>query len=148
MIKIFIDTDVILDLLAKREPFYFHAAQLFSLIENKMVPAFVSPLSFSNLYYILRRQSDRKIALKSLQKLRLLVEMTPIDSKAIDLALLSDFKDFEDAIQNFTAFNNKIDFIITRNVKDYKSSALNIATAKEFLEIYKSRIQMDDGETK
>lgn len=133
MKKIFIDTDIILDLLTKREPFYNNASLLFSLIDKGKIKAFSSSLIFSNLYYILRKVKGSKQTIKILQKLSTLIEILSVDSKIITLSLQSEFKDFEDAIQYYTAIENNVPVIITRNVKDFKPAKIKILTPDEFL---------------
>ena len=135
MKKIFVDSDVILDLLAKRDPFYPYAAELFSLVDKGKIKAHVSAIIITNLHYVLRKMTDKEQAIKSLQKFKLLVKILPVDEKIIDLALASDFKDFEDSIQYFVAKENKIDFLLTRNKKDYKTADITILTPQEFLNI-------------
>ena len=135
MNKVFIDTDIILDLLAKRDPFYYHSASLFSLIESGKLRGFVSSLIFSNLYYILKKHNTRKDTIEILKKLKVMITVLPVDDKIIDRALLSDFNDFEDAIQYYTAKTNNIDYIITRNIKDYKSSDIKALSADQLLNI-------------
>ena len=132
--KLFIDTDIILDILAKREPFYSPAAQLFALIEEKKVDAFTTPVVFSNLFYILSKFKSRNYAHSNLRKLRLLLTIIQIDEKVIDLAQNSEFKDFEDAIQFYAAKFHNLDFIITRNVKDFVSKEIVILTAEDYIE--------------
>ena len=136
--KLFIDTDIILDILAKRDPFYDSAAQLFTLIDEKKVEAFTTPVVFSNLFYILSKLKSREFAHSSLRKLRLLLSIIEVDEKVIDLALNSEFKDFEDAIQYYSAKFNDLEFIITRNVKDYVSKDLTVLTAEEFIERFEA----------
>ncbi len=133
MIELFVDSDIILDLLAKREPHYLHAARLFTLIDQNEVIAYTSPLIFANLHYLLKKQSSNLLALKSLRKLKTLINILSIDEKVIEQSLNSEFNDFEDAIQYFTAINNGITLIITRNKTDYKRSKIDVLTAEEFL---------------
>ena len=137
MKKVFVDSDIILDLLAKREPFYQYAAELFSLVEKGKITAHVSPIIITNLHYVLCKLKTKVQAIKSLQKLKLLVKILPIDEKIVELALASDFKDFEDAIQYYTAKENGIDYLLTRNKKDYKKAVITVMTAEEYLEILK-----------
>ena len=137
--RIFIDSDIILDLLAKREPFFRFSAEIFSLVDSKKIIAYVSPLIFANLYSILRKLRSREVAGESLNKLKLLLKILPIDEKIIELALLSEFNDFEDAIQYYTAKENGISYLITRNKKDYKQTDLIICTAEEYLSMWKSK---------
>jgi predicted nucleic acid-binding protein len=131
--NIFVDSDVILDLLAKREPHYIHAANLFTLIDQKEINAFTSPIVFANLHYLLKKLTSNTTALKSLRKLKTLISTLPVDEKIIEQSLNSEFTDFEDAIQYFTAVNNRINIIITRNKTDYKKSKISVLTAEEFL---------------
>ena len=135
MIKTFVDSDIILDLLQERKPFFKDALTLFALIEKGNIQGYVSPLIFSNLYYILRKFRNAKFAVSSLLRLKLLVKILPINEKIINLALSSDFKDFEDAIQYYSVLENNIPHLITRNKKDYKKSDLVICNSKELLKI-------------
>jgi predicted nucleic acid-binding protein len=140
VIKLFVDSDIILDLLAQREPHYIHAAKLFTLIDKEKVIAYTSPLIFANLHYLLRKQTSNVSALKSLRKLKTLVNILPIDERVIDQSLNSEFNDFEDAIQYFTAVNNGIALIITRNKTDYKRSKIDVLTAEEFLKSFMTKV--------
>ncbi len=137
MKKIFVDTNIVIDLLSRREPFYEESAELFSLADKKIVDLSISSLTIANTGYILSRQIDFKKTKEVLRKLRLLVNVFPFNDKIIDLALNDDlFKDFEDSIQYFTAIENDQDLIITRNLKDFKQSKLPVMTARQFLEIF------------
>lgn len=136
MIKLFIDSDIILDLLAEREPHYVHAARLFSLIDQNKITGYTSPLIFANLHYLLKKHTTNLLALKSLRKLKTLISILPIDERVIEQSLNSEFNDFEDAIQYFTAVNNGITQIITRNKTDYKRSKIDVLTAEEFLKTF------------
>jgi predicted nucleic acid-binding protein len=134
MENVFIDTDVIIDFLINRKPFSTDAAKLFSLIDQKKIKGCVSSLSFSNLYYVLRKLGTHKKVINGLQELSELVDILKVDSETIKSALFSDFKDFEDSIQYFTAQDyKKIDCIITRNVKDYKDISLPVMTPGTYL---------------
>ncbi len=137
MKELFVDTDIILDLLGKREPFYKYAAELFSMIERGIIHAYVTPVIFANLYYILCKQIGKEQALKNLQKLKLLVKILPVDERTIELALNSGFTDFEDAIQYYSSKCNGIKYLLTRNKKDYKKSDITIMSAEEYLVILK-----------
>lgn len=133
MKKVFVDSDIILDLLAKREPNYIYAAKLFTLIDQQKVVGFTSPIVFANLHYLLKKNTTNLSALKSLRKLKTLINILPVDERVIEQSLNSDFSDFEDAIQYFTAVNNGINLLLTRNKVDYKKSKIPVATAEEFL---------------
>src|SRR5687767_9658993 len=101
--KIFLDTDVALDHLADRQPFAEYAHRLLALGETGEVTICASSLSFSNLYYILRKLRGHTDALVVLRKLKLLVRVSAVSEAEIQSALSSTFKDFEDAIQHFAA---------------------------------------------
>lgn len=136
MKKIFVDSDIILDLLGRREPFYKYAAELFSLVEKGKIKAHVSPIIITNLHYVLSRLTTKDQAIKKLQKLKLLVKILPVDEKIIELAFASEFKDFEDAIQYYVAKENGIDYLLTRNKEDYKKADITIMTAEEYLKLF------------
>lgn len=139
MEKVFIDSDIILDLLQERAPFFKDSIKIFTLIEKGVIRGYVSPLIFSNLFYILRKFKNSRFAISSLFRLKLLVKILTINEKIVDLALSSSFPDFEDAIQYYTALENNIPNLITRNKKDYKESDVIICNPKEFLTIIESK---------
>ena len=134
MERIFVDTDVVLDLLSARDPHYQHAAELFSLSDKGKISLYISALSFANLNYILSKQITQTKARKLLLKFKTLVQVLPVDDKIIDLSLVSDFTDFEDAIQHHTAVENDIKILLTRNIRDYKKADITIMTAQEYLQ--------------
>ena len=132
--KIFLDTDVVLDHLADRQPFAEYAHRIFALAETGGLTACVSSLSFSNLYYILRKLKGHADALALLGKLKLLVRVSAVSKSEIQSALSSSFKDFEDAIQHFAAkAEGGISAIVTRNRDDYSASEIPVLSPDEFL---------------
>ena len=133
MKRIFPDTNIILDLLAYRMPFYIEAAELFSLADKKQIKLSVSSLCLADTHYILSKQNQEMEVRKILRKFKVLVNVLPLDDKITDLALNSEFRDFEDAIQYYTALENDQDLIITRNQPDFKECKLPIMTAGEFI---------------
>ncbi len=137
MDHILVDTNIVLDLLAKRKDFYKEAQILFSLSDKKKVTLYVSSLTIANIYYILSQQMKMQNVRKILRQFKLLVKTLPMNEKIIDLSLESEFKDFEDAIQYYTAIENNIKIIITRNLKDFKRSTIPVLTAKAYLELRK-----------
>ena len=90
------------------------------------------------LVYIIRKYKSEKEVIKTLNKLKLLVNILPVDERIITLALASDFKDFEDAIQYYAAMENNLEIILTRNIKDYKKAKIIVITAEEYLK-YRER---------
>jgi predicted nucleic acid-binding protein len=134
MKKLLIDTNIVLDLLAKREPFYADSAKLFSLADKKQVKLTVSSLTIANTHYTLMRVKNPNESKSILRRLKLIAEVLSLDDKIIGLALNdTDFDDFEDAIQYFSALENNIDIIITRNLKDFKKSILPVMTVGQCL---------------
>jgi predicted nucleic acid-binding protein len=132
--KIFLDTDVALDHLADRQPFADYAHRLFALAETGELTVCLSALSFSNLYYILRKLEGHSKALALLGKLKLLVRVSAVGEAEIQFALAASFKDFEDAIQHFTAkAEGGVSAIITRNKADYVGSEIPVLSPDEFL---------------
>ena len=132
--KIFLDTDVALDHLADRQPFAEYAHRLFALAEKAEITLCLSALSFSNLYYILRKLVGHGEALALLGKLKQLVRVSAVGEAEIQSALANSFKDFEDAIQHFTAkAEGDVRAIITRNKADYAGSEIPVLSPDEFL---------------
>ena len=131
--KLLIDTNVIIDLLAKREGFYRDAQELFTLADEKNILLFISSLTLANTHYVLSKYQNANEARKTLIRFKVLAEVLPLEDKIIDLALVSNFNDFEDAIQYYTALDNKLDIVITRNKKDFKNAEIPVFTVKEYL---------------
>ena len=133
MTKAFVDTDVCLDLLSGRKPFYRAAEKLFSLADKGKLKLYVSAVSFANMDYLLRKQYTGAGSRQILANFKTLVHVLPVDDKSIELAIASDFADFEDAIQHSVALENHLSIIITRNARDFKKSPLQILTPETFL---------------
>jgi predicted nucleic acid-binding protein len=133
MENIFVDTNIIIDLLAKRDLFYKDAQVLFTLSDKKEIQLCISSLSFANAYYSIVKHHKDIDAKKYLAKFKVLVKVLPLEDKAIELALASDFNDFEDGLQYFIAMDNESDIIITRNKKDFKNAKIPVMTAGEYI---------------
>jgi predicted nucleic acid-binding protein len=134
MKKVLIDTNIVIDLLAKRERFYDAAAELFSLSDKRELKLFISALTFANTSYVLSKQLSARNAKEVLRKFKTLVEVLSLDDKVIELALSDDdFGDFEDGLQYYSALENGVEMIITRNKKDFKNSEMPVFTAQEYL---------------
>lgn len=139
MDKVLIDSDVILDSFFNREPFVEFSRKILSLCELGKIKGYLTPLTYSNLYYLLKRVSKHEKVINNLKRLFQITEILPMGKKNVELALVSNLKDFEDALQNYAATNyGEINFILTRNLKDYKKSNLGIFTPETYLKsIYK-----------
>lgn len=134
MTSILIDTDVILDFFFDRKPFSEDATKILSLCEAKKITGYITPVILSNVYYLLRKTASHGKVIESLKSLISIIGLTAIDKKSIMQALQSDFKDFEDAMQNYAAESNKqISVVITRNIKDFKNSKLAVMTPSDYL---------------
>jgi predicted nucleic acid-binding protein len=133
--RVLVDTDIILDLLLERQPFFPAATRLFVAFQEGRLEGHVSSLAFSNLFYLLRKKVPGPEAVAILRKLRLLTRVLTVDEKVIDLALASTFSDFEDAIQYFAASEWELEAIVTRNRRDYKASRIAIVSPEECLEL-------------
>lgn len=134
MNDLFIDTDVIIDFLIDRKPFSRETAIIFTLIEQKKLKSYASSLTFSNLYYVLRKFESHAKVISKLDSLSKLLVVLKVDDQIIRNAISSGFLDFEDSIQYYCAADyKKIEVIITRNTKDYKNSELPVMTPGDFL---------------
>ena len=137
MKKIFIDTDVILDTLLDRKPHVISSAKLLNLVSTRAIIGFTSTLALANIYYVHRKVSENDITISYLKFLMNLMNILSVDKKNIEMALnCKNFKDFEDAIQHFCARENDMEFIITRNVSDYRYSNIPVLTPMQFLNSY------------
>lgn len=135
MDRILVDTNIIIDLLTKRREFYIPASELFTLADKKEIKLAISSLTFANIFYLLSKELNDEKAKEILRKFKLLVKILPMDDKIIDLSLNSGFKDFEDAIQYFTAIENNLEIIITRNLKDFKLAKIPVMTTENYLNL-------------
>lgn len=132
MTYFFLDTNVIIDFIADRKPFSKAAARLFDFSEKGKVKIFISSLSYSNIYYVVKKATSHKEMISILRELESMTETIDVTKSIIKSSLSSDFKDFEDAIQYFTAISNKkTTAIVTRDTKDYKNSHLAVLSPEE-----------------
>ncbi|MEP6844716.1 MAG: PIN domain-containing protein [Panacibacter sp.] len=132
MKNIFLDTNIVIDFLADRRPFSLLAAKIFNYSLQGKVKVFVSAVSYNNIYYILRQSLSNSETIKLLDGLCEMTEIADVTKAIIKLSLKTDFRDFEDAIQYNCALSiNKLDFIVTRDTKDFKKSTLAVLTPEE-----------------
>ena len=133
MKKIFLDTNIILDFLGEREGFYEASAKIMTLADKKKIQVYTSPSSISNVFYVLGKYENSKIALEKIRKFKLLCSMSVMDDEVVEKAIKSDFKDFEDAMQYFSALASNCNIIITRNEKDFKNAMIPVMNAESYL---------------
>lgn len=130
---LFLDTNVMLDLLGERDPFYDSIAMIVSLADMGEIQIVVSALSYSTVYYILSKfESDRNIKEK-LSKFKVIAITSDLTDKVIDKGLVSRFHDFEDALQYHCALSSNCNILITRNGKDFRESDIPVMTPDEYL---------------
>lgn len=134
MEKILLDTDVLLDFFFDRKPFSDYTAQVLNLCEEKKIEGFTTPVIIANMYYMLRKDSKHEMVINRLNQLLRIIDVVEMNRKVVIKALDSDFKDFEDALQNFSAVEYKsIQIVLTRNIKDFKKSELAILTPETYM---------------
>jgi len=134
MDKVLIDADVLLDFFFDRKPFARFSTEILNLCEENKLSGFTTPVIISNVYYLLSKTAKHNIIVEKLKQLLNIIEIIKIDKNAVLDALNSNFKDFEDALQNFSAIENgEIKIILTRNIKDFKTSELAILTPEIYL---------------
>jgi len=134
MINVLIDSDVLLDFFLLRDPFVTEAAEVLSACESRKVKGFVTGLIIANTYYLMRKHFNHKSIMSDFKNVLTFLDVLVIDKNIILQSIDSEFADFEDALQNYSAESyGSIDAIITRNIKDYKKSSLSVLTPEMFL---------------
>ena len=137
--KLFLDTNIVLDLLGEREPFYESAAKIATLADKGKVNLIVSALSYSTVYYLLSKYEDNEVVKDKLRKFKVIAETSDLTDIIIDKGLSSKFADFEDALQYYCAIKMDCNILITRNEKDFKESAIPVMTPDEYLKSLKDK---------
>ena len=130
--KVFLDTNIVIDLLDKREPFYIDAVKLFTLAYQKKITLFVSPMTYATASYLLRKHGKEGMRIL-LNNFRQLSQITTADERVVDAALASSFDDYEDALQYYSALTRNVDVIVTRNKKDFMSASIPVLSPAELL---------------
>ena len=131
--KLFWDTNVMLDFLGERDPFYISSAKIATLADKREIKIIASALSYATISYFLTKYEGLKKTKDKLRKFKVISEICELDELIIEKGLNSDFSDFEDSLQYFSALRTECDIIITRNGKDFKKSQIPVMTPNEFL---------------
>jgi predicted nucleic acid-binding protein len=131
--RLFLDTNVVFDLLGEREPFYNSAAKIATLADKGKVNLIVSALSYSTIFYLLSKFEDSEAVKEKLRKFKVISETSDLTNRIIDKGLSSKFSDFEDALQYHCAIKLDCNILITRNEKDFKGSDIPVMTPDEYL---------------
>ncbi len=122
--KVLLDTNIVLDYILERQDFVENARQIFRLAYDKKIEAYFSANTITDIFYIVRKYKPKDEVLCFLQNLLSFVDVANVNKTVILKALNSNFPDFEDAVQNFSAINSDIKIIVTRNLKDFNDSHL------------------------
>lgn len=132
--KVFLDTNVVIDFYDQRGQFYYPAAVIFDLAYKGKIEIYVSAITFVNAFFILRKSYTRKELYASLSGLASLCIITEVNKTIIERCLHDERKDFEDSVQYSSSLLHQVDVVVTRNVKDFKEFADNVCTPSELLE--------------
>lgn len=132
--KVLIDTNIIVDVALDREPFFAESDRILRFVEEGKIQGYASASTFSDLYYIIRRDKGRDWTLDFLRQLATFCQVAAVDDSIISMALACNFKDFEDAIQYSTAVINRVDAIVTRNPRDFPVTTPRIVTPNQLIQ--------------
>lgn len=130
---ILLDTNIILDLALQRQPYFEEAIAIFKLIDKSNIRACVTASSITDIYYIVKKSKNHNEAIAIIKNIIQYFEIISVDKEIIIRAIESSMKDFEDAIQSFAALSENIDYIVTRNIKDFENSKVLAISPQEFL---------------
>jgi predicted nucleic acid-binding protein len=132
-VKVLLDTNIVLDLLLEREPFIETAIAIFEEIEQGNIQAYIAATTITNVFYIIRKNKSREVALIALKRLLVGLQVCPVNLQVIEVALDINPRDFEDSVQLACATVNQLTAIITRYAKDFVESPLPIYSPAECL---------------
>lgn len=130
---ILIDLNIILDVLQRREPFYEASARLLAAVETKVIEGFIAAHSITTLFYLIQKDKSSAEARASITNLLQFLKIAPVDQSTIDQALNLDYGDFEDAVQMISAVQCKAEYLLTRNITDYRPALLTVIQPVDFL---------------
>ena len=134
--KLFLDANVVLDLLGERDPFYEAVARIATLADKGEINLVVSALTYLIVFDLLSQFEDREVVKEKIRKFKVIAETSDLTDKIIDKGLSSGFSDFEDALQYHCALMMNCNIVITRNGKDFKGSEIPVLSPDEFLVYY------------
>ncbi len=136
--KILLDTNIVLDILLKREKFFLRSREIFILVEEKKVEGFLSASSFTTIYYLISKYLSKKEADESIEILLKLFDVTCLDKNIIKNAVENNEVDFEDSVIYSSAYYEGIDYIITRDKRGFKNSKVECLNPENFLAFWNS----------
>ena len=145
--RVLVDTNVVLDVLLKRQPFAQDAAEVFALVETSAIKGFLCATTVTTLDYLLRQTLTAVKARQTLKKLLDLFEIAPVNRPVLEQALASKISDFEDAVLEQAGLVAAVDVITTRNIKDFQKSSLPVLDPPELLSTVRAKSSVDDSTT-
>ena len=131
--RVFVDTDILIDVLARREQWYQDSVQIWTMAESGKMTGIVSALSLNNIFYIVRKLEGLKTANKSVLLLRNTFELAATTGQIVNQTIDSGLKDYADAIQYFTAIHANADILLTRNIKDFPRNEIPVLDPADYL---------------
>lgn len=137
--RLFLDTNIMLDFLGERHPYYDSIAKIATLADKGQISIVVSALSYSTVSYFLAKYETKEIAKEKLRKFKIISEICDLTEQIIEKSLNSDFADFEDSLQYYSAVTSDCNILITRNEKDFKISSMPVMTTEEYLKSIKRK---------
>lgn len=138
--RVFLDTNVVVDLLGERNPFYESAAKIATLADKGIIKIVVSALTYSTVYYLISRFEDKEIVKEKIRRFKVIADTADLTNKIVDKGLASKFSDFEDALQYYCAAKMECNILITRNQKDFKESNFPVLSPDEYLNSLKDNL--------
>ena len=133
---VLIDLNIILDVLQRREPFYEASARLLGAVEGELIEGYLAAHSITTLFYLVQKDRSAADARAAITNLLQILKIAPVTQSTIDQALNLDYHDFEDAVQMISAVQCKADYLITRNISDYKPALLPVLQPVDFLSTF------------
>jgi len=135
MKRVLLDTNIIIDIAKRSELFFEHSSKVFRLAVEEKIVAYVSASAVTDIFYILQKENGKADTILFLKELFNYIDILGVDKTIIMNALNSDWKDFEDAVQGSVSIENRLDFLVTRNTKDFtKLKGAKVLTPLDFLE--------------
>lgn len=137
MLNILIDSNILLDVMTARQPFFEISSKVIELLKNGKITGYISASSITDIYYIARRElKDKEVVIRLIKNLLVFVKIAAISENEINKAIELNWSDFEDAVQYSTALSYQMDYIVTRNVKDFKAGKIPAVTPEDFCKLF------------
>lgn len=143
LVKVLLDTNIIIDLALERQPHFEASEQILSLVEQGQIEGYISASTFGDLYYVIRKDKGRESTLYFLRRIATFCQVATVNQAAVSMALTANFRDFEDAIQHSTAVINQLDAIVTRNPRDFKVTTPRILTPTQLIQEFPNPPEVD-----